>query len=90
MSAPDILQKIVEEKWREIPQRAAARPVAELQRLISQQSDPRGFVAALTERMVARQPAIIAEIKKASPSKGVIRENFMPAAIARSAIGACQ
>mgnify|MGYP000008526691 FL=1 len=84
MSAPDILQKIVEEKWREIPQRAAARPVAELQRLIGQQSDPRGFVAALTERMVARQPAIIAEIKKASPSKGVIRENFIPAAIARS------
>ena len=58
--------------------------VAELQRLIGQQTDPRGFVAALTERMVAQQPAIIAEIKKASPSKGVIRENFIPAAIARS------
>ncbi len=84
IGAADILQKIVEEKWREIPMRAALKPIAELERQIARQSAPRGFVTALTTRISARQPAVIAEIKKASPSKGVIRENFVPSEIARS------
>jgi indole-3-glycerol phosphate synthase len=84
MSAADILQKIVAEKWREIPLRKSMVSQLELQQRIALQTPPRGFVAALNMRMQNKSPAIIAEIKKASPSKGLICENFEPARIARS------
>jgi indole-3-glycerol phosphate synthase len=84
MGTADILQKIVARKWQEIPDRAARVPLAVLQQSIAEQAPTRGFVAALNRRIEQREPAIIAEIKKASPSKGVIREHFVPAEIAIS------
>jgi indole-3-glycerol phosphate synthase len=54
------------------------------QSLIGMTDAPRGFAQALIEQAKRKQPAVIAEIKKASPSKGVIRENFQPAEIAKS------
>ena len=77
-----ILEKIVWEKDREV---AAARERVPLEKLKQQVADlpaPRDFSAAL--RASCRKPAVIAEIKKASPSKGVIREDFDPEAIARA------
>ncbi len=74
----DVLRRIVAVKHEEI---AALRPqAAALQSLASQADAPRGFARALQ----ARRPAVIAEIKKASPSKGVLRDPFDPAAIAAS------
>jgi indole-3-glycerol phosphate synthase len=74
----DVLRRIVAVKHEEI---AALRPqAAALQRLASQADAPRGFARALQ----SRRPAVIAEIKKASPSKGVLRDPFDPAAIAAS------
>ena len=61
-----------------------SRPIAQLQAEIASASQPRGFVAAMEAKLAAGQSAVIAEIKKASPSKGVIREDFHPAEIARS------
>jgi len=80
----DILQRIVEVKREEI---AAARPkrsAADLQELARGQSAPRGFGAAMRAKVARGDAAVIAEIKKASPSKGVLREQFEPAAIAAS------
>jgi indole-3-glycerol phosphate synthase len=80
----DILQRIVEVKREEI---AAARPkrsARDLQELARSQSAPRGFAAALRAKLARGDAAVIAEIKKASPSKGVLREPFDPAAIAAS------
>jgi len=77
-----ILEKIVWEKDREV---AAARERVPLEKLKQQVADlpaPRDFSAAL--RAACRKPAVIAEIKKASPSKGVIREDFDPEALARA------
>ncbi|MFL6629925.1 MAG: indole-3-glycerol phosphate synthase TrpC [Vitreoscilla sp.] len=80
----DILNRIVAVKREEI---AAARPrrsAADLQELAREQSAPRGFAAAMQARVARGDAAVIAEIKKASPSKGVLREHFDPAAIAAS------
>ncbi|MFL6698231.1 MAG: indole-3-glycerol phosphate synthase TrpC [Vitreoscilla sp.] len=80
----DILQRIVEVKREEI---AAARPrrgAADLRELALAQSAPRGFAAAMRAKLARGDAAVIAEIKKASPSKGVLREQFDPAAIAAS------
>jgi indole-3-glycerol phosphate synthase len=80
----DILQRIVAVKREEI---AAARPrrsAADLQELARGQSAPRGFAAAMRAHVARGNAAVIAEIKKASPSKGVLREHFDPAAIAAS------
>jgi indole-3-glycerol phosphate synthase len=76
-----ILEKIVWEKDREV---AAARervPLEKLKQQVAELPAPRDFLAAL--RASCRKPAVIAEVKKASPSKGVIREDFDPEAIAR-------
>ena len=80
----DILQRIVEVKREEL---AAARPrrsAADLQELAKGQDAPRGFAAALRAKVARGDAAVIAEIKKASPSKGVLRAQFDPAAIAAS------
>ncbi|MCL5042957.1 MAG: indole-3-glycerol phosphate synthase TrpC [Gammaproteobacteria bacterium] len=84
MSVPTILQNIIARKHEEVAERSQHTPLAELERLASTADAPRGFSRALMERAARREPAVIAEIKKASPSKGVLREDFDPAAIALS------
>lgn len=85
MNPPDILKTILARKREEITARSAHTPVDALIRQIEAQQDaPRGFRAALEARIASGMPAVIAEIKKASPSKGVLREDFDPAAIAQS------
>ena len=80
----DILDKIVAVKRLEVPAARAQRSEAALRELAAAQSAPRGFASALQAKVAAGQAAVIAEIKKASPSKGVIREHFVPADIAAS------
>ncbi|MBH9553557.1 indole-3-glycerol phosphate synthase TrpC [Inhella gelatinilytica] len=78
----DVLRRIVAVKQEEV---AALRPrAAELRRSAEQAPPARGFAAALQERVAQGRSAVIAEVKKASPSKGVLRELFDPAAIAAS------
>ncbi|ATJ81869.1 indole-3-glycerol phosphate synthase TrpC [Halomonas beimenensis] len=79
---PTILTRILGRKDQEVAERRRAVPEAELLSLAARQSAPRGFVAALDARIRAGDPGVIAEVKKASPSKGVIREDFRPAEIA--------
>jgi len=81
---PDILQKILTRKAEEVAARAARVPVDELRQRAATADAPRGFVAALERKIAAGRAGVIAEIKKASPSKGVLREHFDPPAIARS------
>ena len=80
----DILQRIVAVKREELLAARAAHSEAALREAAAAQSVPRGFAAALRAKLAAGLPAVIAEIKKASPSKGVIREHFVPAEIAAS------
>lgn len=80
----DILQRIVAVKREEVAAVKARRGVAALQAAAHEQPAPRGFEAALRSAVAAGRPAVIAEIKKASPSKGVLRERFVPAEIAAS------
>ncbi|MGN2245417.1 indole-3-glycerol phosphate synthase TrpC [Frateuria sp. GZRR35] len=80
----DILQRILARKAEEIAERSAALPLAELASRIEDLPPTRGFAAAIEDKLAAGLPAVIAEVKKASPSKGVIRADFDPAAIARS------
>ena len=84
MSLPTILENIVARKYDEVKENRAKVSLDELQRLAADASATRGFAQALRQRAEARTPAVIAEVKKASPSKGVIRENFNPAEIAVS------
>lgn len=84
MTPPDILRKILARKTEEVAARAKRRPLAELRQQLPQAPPPRGFVAAIERCLAADRPAVIAEIKKASPSKGVLRETYDPDAIADS------
>ncbi|WP_431483277.1 indole-3-glycerol phosphate synthase TrpC [Pseudomonas solani] len=84
MSIPTVLEKILARKAEEVAERRLRVPLAEVEALARAADAPRGFARALLEQAARKQPAVIAEIKKASPSKGVIRENFVPAQIARS------
>lgn len=85
MSAtPDILKKIVARKLEEIQERSARRPLAQVKEVLAGADAPRGFAAAILDKMAAGGAGVIAEIKKASPSKGVLRTDFHPADIARS------
>jgi indole-3-glycerol phosphate synthase len=77
-----ILDRIVERKREEIAAAQSQHPLSGLCDLALARGDQRGFINALRQRMAARQPAVIAEIKKASPSQGLIRENFDPPRIA--------
>lgn len=87
----DILHKILARKTEEIAARRARVSLDALRQQIAQLPPPRPFRAALQRRIAQEQPAVIAEIKRASPSKGLLREPFFPADIARSyaAAGAC-
>ncbi len=80
----DILATILARKREEVAQRRVTRPLADLRATADDQASPRGFVAALQRRLDSGEAAVIAEVKKASPSKGLIRKDFDPAAIARS------
>ncbi|WP_085676213.1 MULTISPECIES: indole-3-glycerol phosphate synthase TrpC [unclassified Pseudomonas] len=84
MSVPTVLERIIARKFQEVAERSARVNLAELERLAKAADAPRGFANALIGQARRKQPAVIAEIKKASPSKGVIRENFVPADIAVS------
>jgi len=84
LNAPTVLKKIIDRKVEEVAVRTAKTPLTEV-RAAAEAADPvRGFTDALRVRVSAGDPAVIAEVKKASPSKGVIREHFAPADIARS------
>lgn len=83
-TAPDILMKILARKAEEVAERSEALPLRELLSRVDQAPAVRGFVKAIEARLKAGLPAVIAEIKKASPSKGLLRADFDPAAIARS------
>ena len=81
---PDILKKILLRKREEIIERSEKLGLNSLAKYAEQADPVRGFVAAIEKRLAENAPAVIAEIKKASPSKGVLRENFQPAAIAET------
>src|SRR5579871_6358325 len=80
----DILQRILTRKTEEVAERSARLPLIELSARVVDLADTRGFAAAIEAKIDAGLPAVIAEVKRASPSKGVIRPDFDPAAIARS------
>jgi len=81
---PDILKKILQRKQQEIAERSKRLPINLLQQLAENAEPVRGFVEAIERKLAAGQSAVIAEVKKASPSKGVLREDFQPAEIALS------
>ena len=82
--APDILNKILKRKVEEITERSTALSMRELSKRVDSAPPPRDFVGALQAKLAAGQSAVIAEIKKASPSRGVLRKDFHPAEIAAS------
>lgn len=84
MSLPTILEKILARKVEEVAARRALVSLSALEQLARDADAPRGFANALQERVKRKEAAVIAEIKKASPSKGVLREDFNPAELAAS------
>ncbi len=78
-----VLDRILARKQQEVVERKQQQTLAEVQQVAKQQPPARGFVQALQTKVAAGKPAVIAEVKKASPSKGVIREDFQPATIAK-------
>jgi len=83
-SRADILNRILARKTEEIAANRLAVPIDRIRQQLATASTPRGFIKSLQEKQASGLAAVIAEIKKASPSKGVIREDFDPAQIARS------
>ena len=81
---PDILRRIVEVKHDEVAKARAVRPLSALREEAEARRDTRGFGAALRAKLAVGRSAVIAEVKKASPSKGVLREHFVPAEISAS------
>jgi len=83
-NTPDILIKILNRKREEIAECSKKTSLQQLQEQVQYASPVRGFVDSMRRRLEQNEPAVIAEIKRASPSKGVLRENFQPAEIASS------
>jgi indole-3-glycerol phosphate synthase len=81
---PTVLRKIIARKWEEIAERKARVSLADLKQRAAEQAPARGFVKAIETKIAQGKAGVIAEIKKASPSKGVIREHFVPDEIALS------
>lgn len=81
---PDILRRILERKAEEIAERNKQRPLAEIVERLDSASPVRGFIASIESRLDRREAAVIAEIKKASPSRGILRDPFEPTVIARA------
>ncbi len=81
---PDILKKILARKVEEIKERNRKVDLRLLSRLVEDAVLPRDFLGSLYRKIKAGRPAVIAEVKKASPSRGMLRENFDPAQIAVS------
>jgi len=81
---PTVLEKIISRKAEEVAERKTLRSQSELELILPAVDAPRGFANAMQVAVAAGRSAVIAEVKKASPSKGVIREDFDPAQIARS------
>ena len=81
---PDILREILAHKHDEVTARKAATPLPEMKRRALASAAPLGFYAAIRRALEAGRPAVIAEIKRASPSRGVIRQDFDPSRIAES------
>jgi indole-3-glycerol phosphate synthase len=81
---PDILVKILNRKQEEIAERSKKIPLGIMQQLAENADTPRGFVDAIGRKISQGHAGVIAEIKKASPSKGLLREDFRPADIAKS------
>lgn len=81
---PDILVEILNRKQEEVAERSTRVPLESLKKQCENADAVRGFIRAIEEKIDNKQSAVIAEIKKASPSKGLLRENFEPAEIAHS------
>ena len=85
---PTVLKKIVARKIEEIAERSSLKSIADFEKIIAMAKDsdqtPRGFARAMQQSIEQGRPAIIAEAKKRSPSKGLLRDPFVPADIARS------
>ena len=81
---PDILKTILQHKAEVITRRRQTHPLAQLELQLNTAPPPRDFIAALNDKLDSGAAAVIAEMKRASPSKGVLREDFQPAYIAQS------
>lgn len=81
-STPTILKEILSQKAFEVSERSAAKPLQTVRHDAESADTPRGFIRNIERSIANAQPAVIAEIKKASPSKGIICDNFAPSTIA--------
>lgn len=84
LAVPTVLKTIFDRKVEEVAERRVQRSLSDLQRAAASADPARGFREALAQRAARGESAVIAEVKKASPSKGVIREDFHPSQIAQS------
>ncbi|MDX2350602.1 MAG: indole-3-glycerol phosphate synthase TrpC, partial [Porticoccus sp.] len=84
LNTPTILKKILARKAEEVAERSANISLSQLQDQCQESRDIRGFTNAIAAKIEQGMAAVIAEVKKASPSKGVIRQDFDPVSIARS------
>ena len=74
-----ILDRIIVRKRQEVADRQSKRSINELKSMLADQDETRGFIDRLVKQAMARKSAVIAEIKRASPSKGLLRADFQPA-----------
>lgn len=81
---PDILKTILKRKSEELEERSQRVSIRGMSERASKQAPPRGFARTLADRIRAGEPAVIAEMKRASPSKGLLRRDYRPGEIARS------